>query len=125
MRKKDTYTFKWEKKEKKREYKEGYTEVSQSGFYNNQAWQKIRNYYISYNPLCERCLKKGILKEAEVVDHIIPLTLDDVNDNNQSLLYGDDNLMSLCNKCHAIKTNRDQKINHKIMKDLFTFSNQN
>lgn len=48
------------------------------------------------------CEKKGIVTAANVVDHIIPLRIDynkrlDVN-----------NLQSLCNKCHNIKTKNDQ-----------------
>ncbi|WP_430813141.1 HNH endonuclease signature motif containing protein [Carboxylicivirga sp. RSCT41] len=122
MRKKERYSFKWDIK--KKEYKKGYSEVSQSGFYNRSEWQKIRNYYIFINPLCERCKKKDIIKEADVVDHITPLTLDDVYSDNHSMLYDDNNLMSLCNKCHSLKTNREQKINHQLMNDLFTFPNK-
>ncbi|NMC20276.1 MAG: HNH endonuclease, partial [Thermogutta sp.] len=47
-------------------------------------------------PLCEECLKQGIVKEADLVHHIIPV------DKDPSLILVMDNLMSVCNHCHQV-----------------------
>src|SRR5690554_3008233 len=80
------------------------TEVSQSGFYNTREWTKTRNTYIKLHPLCIDCQKKGRYVEAKYVDHIIPLTMDNLH------IYGLDwnNLQSLCAKCHRVKTARSK-----------------
>ncbi|STF99000.1 putative endonuclease [Escherichia coli] len=38
----------------------------------SRQWDKYRAMYLSKNPLCVRCLEKGIYTPAVVVDHIIP-----------------------------------------------------
>ena len=52
-----------------------------------------------HNPLCVECAKRGIVKAATEVDHIIPLHKGGTDD--------DDNLQGLCAECHADKTSRD------------------
>lgn len=80
--------------------KYGLTDVSRSGFYASTPWVNLRNSWIILNPLCCRCEARGILKAADVVDHIIPLTLD----NLARLGLDPNNLQSLCYRCHSVKT---------------------
>lgn len=98
------YKFKWEEERDNGKRAHGMTPVSQSGFYNTRSWNKIRNAYIREYSLCESCKKKGRYIPAKYVDHIIPLTPENVN------RYGLDwdNLQSLCSKCHQVKTNRSK-----------------
>lgn len=56
-----------------------------------QRKRRLRN-----EPLCRHCYAKGIITEAEEVDHILPLA----NGGTDT----DDNVQSLCRQCHAIKT---------------------
>lgn len=49
------------------------------------------------NPLCERCLEMGIVRQMREVHHIIPI---DIERPNEGLIYGWDNLMSVCISCH-------------------------
>jgi len=49
--------------------------------------------------LCERCLKQGEVKPAEVVHHKTPLTPENVDDPAVSL--NPDNLVALCHDCHT------------------------
>jgi len=58
----------------------------------DKSWRKIRNSKLKINPLCERCEKEGIVKEAECVHHIM-----EVKDGGGNEIS---NLMSLCNNCH-------------------------
>lgn len=69
-------------------------------FYNSTAWVKLRKHKISTNPLCEFCEKRGRVVLATEVDHIIPIKID----MDKSL--DEDNLQSLCHRCHMIKTKR-------------------
>ncbi len=55
-------------------------------------WKRIRAAYVRGHPLCEECLKQGIVKPVEEVHHIIPLKAGGGNTF--------DNLVSLCKSCH-------------------------
>jgi len=72
-------------------------------FYSSPAWKKLRKIQLNEQPLCAMCLKKNIIKQAEMVDHIVPIQI------NWSLRLVKSNLQSLCNRCHAIKTAEDKK----------------
>lgn len=57
-------------------------------------WRKLRLVHLRANPLCVFCLRKGITKAANVVDHIIPHKMDN------ALRLDPGNLQSLCKPCH-------------------------
>lgn len=80
--------------------RKGYTRISQIGFYNSTDWKRLRNLKISNNPICEICEKEGRINPTEVIDHIIPVTVENVNE----VFFDYNNLMSLCNNCHWEKT---------------------
>jgi 5-methylcytosine-specific restriction protein A len=56
-------------------------------------WRQIRNLYISKHPLCENCLKTGVLTPADEVHHIVPI--------DQGGTHADENLQALCQSCHT------------------------
>jgi 5-methylcytosine-specific restriction protein A len=68
--------------------------------YNN-AWQKIRQYVLLRdNYTCQQCKRVIGSKKGEChVDHIKALSKGGTNDM--------DNLQTLCNTCHSIKTARE------------------
>ena len=69
-------------------------------FYQSDAWKTTRALYInSVDGLCELCLKDGIYKPGKVVHHIKHLSPQNINDDRVTL--GWDNLMLLCQDCHA------------------------
>lgn len=69
-------------------------------FYHSKDWQRTRELVIQVrHGLCERCLKKGIVKPGDTVHHIIELTPENIHDSRISL--GLDNLQLLCRDCHA------------------------
>ena len=58
------------------------------------AWRIIRNRYAMAHPMCEKCLEAGRYRKMDVVHHILPLEHGGTNDVS--------NLISLCNRCHAL-----------------------
>lgn len=64
-------------------------------FYMTSKWRHKRLAILSRDGyLCRECKKYGRLREATEVHHIVHL------EDNPSLRYDDDNLISLCKACH-------------------------
>jgi len=67
-------------------------------FYLSPAWRRFRDWYLANHPLCEQCEREGRgAVPAVMVDHIVEL-----RDGGEELTEA--NAMSLCSKCHSIKT---------------------
>ena len=60
------------------------------------AWAKIRNVKASQDPLCEFCLRDGLVVPLDVVHHDKPI------ETHPELRLVMDNLISLCNEHHEI-----------------------
>ena len=73
-----------------------------SRFYRTSTWRKLREAYITEHPLCELCSQLGRITVGTVVDHIIERR-DGGHDTDK------DNLQTLCNRCHTVKTNEERK----------------
>ena len=69
-------------------------------FYNDKRWRATRLYYIQRNPLCKTCSDNDRVVSGEVVDHILPIR----QGGDQ---YTDNNLQTLCKKCHDKKSRQD------------------
>lgn len=102
-----SYIVEERKKEREKERYKKYNKYKRDKetqkFYDGREWRGIRQQFIRTNTLCKRCLDSKRITHADVVDHIIPIKVDwnkrlDIN-----------NLQSLCNKCHAIKTQEDKR----------------
>jgi len=65
--------------------------------------QRIRAQHFEANPLCVECLRKGIVREATQLDHIVAL----VNKGKDEA----SNRQGLCEPCHKEKTAHD--LGHK------------
>jgi 5-methylcytosine-specific restriction protein A len=61
-------------------------------------WRKYRAMYLAEHPLCKECLKKNMVVEATVVDHIIP------HRGDYNLFWDPKNHQPLCETSHNIKT---------------------
>ena len=66
-------------------------------FYNSSAWRKLQRYHMAKQPYCVECMKQGIVRRGEIVDHI-----KEINDGGEKL--ADSNLQTLCRTCHNRKT---------------------
>lgn len=72
---------------------------SQRGY--DFKWQKERKTFLQNNPLCVNCLKNNKYTPATVVDHIVP------HKGNSNLFWDTQNWQALCQRCHNIKTARE------------------
>ena len=86
--------------------------------YNTPQWKKLSKAFKMANPLCEECLAKGIIKEAQHIHHIqsFMTVYDDLK--RKELAYDWNNLQALCVECHILthknnktNTNYNEKIN--------------
>ncbi|MFR9500662.1 MAG: HNH endonuclease signature motif containing protein [Rikenellaceae bacterium] len=74
---------------------------SNSKFYHSPAWRKLRAMQMERQPLCEECLRNGIVRDANVADHITP-----INQGGEALDIN--NLQSLCHSCHNRKSGQEK-----------------
>ena len=88
----------------------GYKRVRSSDEYHTSRWTRMSRAFRQDHPLCEICKSKGIIKPAEVVDHIVPYPV--CGD-----FFDSSNWQSLCSKCNTEKGNRDKKIIQEFRKN--------
>lgn len=72
-------------------------------WYKTAAWKKLRARQLARQPLCEFCLKMGIVSQANTVDHKIP------HRGNMGLFFALENLQSLDASCHSSQKQRLEK----------------
>ncbi len=60
----------------------------------DKRWERLRDWYIQWHPLCDMCRKEGKLTPATVVHHRIPIS------ERPDLGLDPDNLQALCFDCH-------------------------
>ena len=71
----------------------------QKRFYKSKEWQRCRASYISsVGGLCERCLKKGIVRPGKIVHHKEYISVENITD--PIILLNPDNLEYVCLECH-------------------------
>ena len=77
-----------------------------SKFYNSRRWRKVSAAYKKENPLCEceECKSKGLIKEANVTDHIRGLSF---LLNNGIDPYDFKELQAMNSSCHNKKSGRE------------------
>ena len=68
--------------------------------YHTRSWRRTSRVYRQQNPLCVHCKAEGIIKSAEVVDHIKP-----IQDGGE--VFDWDNLQGLCHSHHNSKTAKE------------------
>lgn len=77
-----------------------------SKFYQSHKWRAHRRRYLSEYPLCVMCEKDSKVREAKVLDHIIP-----IRKGGEKWCYT--NLQGLCSSCHNKKSGREAHSNDK------------
>ena len=69
--------------------------------YNSKEWQDLRIAKLRANPLCEECMKEGIVTAARCVHHVVPIETARTKDEMKRLAFDVNNLRALCFACHA------------------------
>lgn len=74
-------------------------------YYNNSQWKKLKNIYLQCHPLCEECLKNGIVNGEHLHVHHIksPFNTNLTEWERWQRLLDFSNLQTLCEVCHAKK----------------------
>jgi len=71
--------------------------------YNGSKWRKVRQLALDRDDhLCQNCLDNGRVVEGNTVDHKVPV-------NNGGAPYALANLQTLCERCHAKKSQGERK----------------
>jgi len=73
--------------------------TTQNPFYNSRTWRNFSINFRRAHPLCAECQRKGIVTQAALVDHIIP-----IRKGGEPLSAS--NCQSLCHACHNSKSGR-------------------
>ena len=75
----------------------------------DRRWCAARTRFLKVQPLCVKCLERGRLEKAAVVDHIVP------HRGDRELFWNENNWQALCKSCHDTKTmteDRHQKFTY-------------
>ena len=81
----------------------GYHRVSSDPLYHTPRWTKLSKRFRTLHPLCAECGRKGIIREGQCVDHIIPWPV-------CSDFFDESNLQTLCNQCNMEKGIKDRPL---------------
>lgn len=84
-------------------------------FYRSKAWRKTQRAYMESFVetdrgvcppcMCERCFSAGVMRPAEIVHHIRPITESTIGDPDITL--NTSNLMRVCRECHSELHHKD------------------
>ena len=72
-----------------------------------RRWLALRAQVLSAEPRCSICLRRGRLRAATEVDHIVPLHLGGGNERS--------NLQPLCHDCHTDKSAAERGARRKLL----------
>lgn len=80
--------------------------------YASKKWRNLRAIYLMEHPLCEECLKNGVVNGDEITVHHIQSPfeggLDDLERWRRLLDYS--NLRTLCRTCHGIEHSKAKQM---------------
>lgn len=69
---------------------------------NSAQWRGVRKRRLESHPLCEVCKSNDMITPATEVHHITPCETARTVDDMRKLMFNEDNLQSLCHKCHSL-----------------------
>lgn len=85
--------------------------------YKSSFWKQTKRSQLSRHPLCQSCLLRGVVCQANHVDHLFPWTAIGKEAFTHNIFQ------SLCTHCHSHKTQLEQRgviewYTHKEVKTL-------
>ena len=70
--------------------------ASERGY--TSRWRRVAKSFLQKHPLCAECERKGVIRMATCVDHIVP------HHGDSALFWDSSNWQPLCQECHSRKT---------------------
>ena len=80
-----------------------YTTNIEDNIYRSATWKSIRGRQISKQPLCQSCLLRGMVSQAEHIDHVFP------HRQIGGQAFTHNLFQSLCQPCHSYKTGQEKQ----------------
>lgn len=77
--------------------------VAFNNMYKTAFWRQLRIIQLTRQPLCQSCLTRGIVTQAEHVDHVFPWARIGRHAFRHNVFQ------SLCHECHSVKTGLEAK----------------
>ena len=87
-------------------------------YYNSNAWHSLRDEYYAKHPLCECCLSHGRVTAAEHIHHRRKFLSGITDTERWQLLLDENNLMSVCAKCHTALHIKAKRYNMECVDEL-------
>lgn len=85
--------------------------------YQSRQWKDLRKKLQMERPLCENCLKKGIIKPMEECHHkLSPFAPGITEEEKYRRAFDEKNILCLCKECHIREHHPDGTIQDKILK---------
>lgn len=80
------------------------TKANQNKFYHSKEWQSYRKVVFSRDyHLCQYCKARGVIKEGNVVDHVLPV------ERFPNKIRDINNMVTCCKNCHYWKTRFEEQ----------------
>ena len=87
-------------------------------YYNSNAWYSLRNEYYAKHPLCECCLSHDRVTAAAHVHHRRKFLSGITDTERWQLLLDENNLMSVCTRCHTALHTKAKRYNLNYVDEL-------
>lgn len=75
-------------------------------------WDEWAKRHKQQEPLCRKCYERGIIKQADVADHIVP------HKGNSTVFWDPNNLQSLCTSCHSQAKQSEERRGYSTAVDV-------
>lgn len=98
-------TLPWDSKRSREQTKCKYVRERSADLYHTARWTRLSKAFRASHPLCVMCADKGVIKAAQVTDHVIPYPVCGVDG-----FYDENNLQALCEECNHEKGQKDKKV---------------
>lgn len=78
--------------------------AEQNKFYHSKQWKDFRQIILNRDyHLCQYCKARGVIREGNIVDHVLPV------ERFPEKMRDLKNLVTCCNNCHYWKTRFEEK----------------
>ena len=95
----------WDSKGRREKASGKYVREKSSDLYHTARWTRLSKAFRASHPLCSACASKGIIKPAQVADHIVPWPVCGVEG-----FFSESNLQALCEECNHVKGQADKVV---------------